>query len=156
MNEPVEETFEDRPDPFHLVYDPQTDTVYDLMNCVAKELQWTDAAGNRLKTREGQPARLCHFWNAASRQYISSGPLHPQTALSESVALFMTGPEGVVTEEGREGSPRPFDQRSVLIAQFAFGLGLFLSRRGIVLQVAPRKMDETELSQVKKRFGYFE
>jgi hypothetical protein len=156
-------TSEQQPNPtppqdrYPLVYDPATDTVYDLANGIAKELHWKSKSGETLLSRTGDPAQLTQFWNAATQQLGNNSPFHPQTVLAEATALFIAQTiEVEIVGSPSEETPDsvPFDPRMMMLAQFVFGMGLFMSRRGVTLKIRPRQIGEVEMVQVKKKFGY--
>lgn len=136
------------PEQTMIAYDPQKDAIYDLEHGVEKTLTFIDRSG-AVATCEGtdEPLRLFHMWNAGAMGTQHCTPAHPQFAMSEIIDMLVS------FNMTRSGRMKPRDMRIVIAAQFSLGLGQFLTRRGLQVRVATRKLGEVELIEIRKKFS---
>jgi hypothetical protein len=136
---------------YPIVFDPETDTVYDLEKRASKKLVFLGRDSKPLTSPSGRPARLFQMWNAAADGFNEESMLHPQVALAEAIQLI-----GAYNAKNR-GSPMELPTREdlnrlVVTSQFAVGMGLFLARHGITIKVDAKQLSETDLLEIRKKF----
>ena len=134
------------PDGSQTVFDPETDTVYDLERHVSKRLIIKDRMGNTLMSPDGQEARLYHLWNTAAKGIMTTNPIHAQAVTAEAVMGL--------TREEKSSTRTPLVYGTQLVMnQFCIGLGLFLARNGVSIEVEAEPMSEVEVLSIKKKFS---
>ncbi|RLA50238.1 MAG: hypothetical protein DRQ98_13115 [Gammaproteobacteria bacterium] len=128
------------------LFDPQTDTVYDLEHGLSKRMVFKDQTGKTLVTPNGQEARLYHLWNSSARGIMGLSPVNPQVVLSEGI-LGLVGKEASLTAD-----PAVHTAQQVM-NQFCIGLGLYFARKHVRVEIESDTLSPEEIEKVRKKFG---
>ena len=126
------------------VFDPQTDTVYDLEQGYSKRIRFIDRMGNPLRAPTGQEARLYHLWNTTAKGMVGLNPTHAQHVLGEAI-LELLGREASLTDDSIYTSQH-------VMNQFCIGLGLFIARNGIRVEIETERMSEVDIAKIRRKF----
>ena len=88
------------------------------------------------------------LFDTARRRLQKVSPGHQHVVLSEALML-MAANSAKETNVSPSAVHNPY---AAICIQFAIGLGLFLGRHGVTLEVEMKKLSETEILSLKKKF----